>query len=70
MGRITIIGIIGAVIHGAALGQVLQAGFDDLSRETPPAQEYAYGGIYYNGSDLSGGFSSGGIFFENVYNAT
>lgn len=63
----------------ASLGLLAQPGlatslivdFGDLSLTIPPAQAYngPGGGVYYNGSDLAGGFTSGGLHFANDYNA-
>jgi hypothetical protein len=61
--------LLGAVPgHGAA---ALSAGFEDLALEGPGVVAYAGpgGGVYYNGSDGTGGFTSGGIDFLNAYNA-
>ena len=47
------------------------ATFDDLVPTVPPAQNYPGpgGGQFYNGSDGAGGFTSGGVNFDNNYNA-
>ena len=53
------------------LAAELAAGFEEQALEGPGIVAYAGagGGVYYNGSDGSGGFTSGGVFFENAYNA-
>lgn len=45
--------------------------FSDVDLSTPPAQSYAGpgGGVFYNGSDGAGGFTSGGASFVNHYNS-
>jgi uncharacterized protein (TIGR03382 family) len=50
-------------------GQSLLVGFEDLSLVLPEAETYGGpgGGVYHNGSDLAGGFSSGGVSFVNTY---
>ena len=52
------------------LAAELLAGFEEVALEGPGVQAYAGpgGGIYYNGSDGSGGFTSGGVEFGNEYN--
>jgi hypothetical protein len=44
-------------------------GFGDVSLLTPPATAYTGtgGGVYYNGSDGAGGFTSGGVQFTNNF---
>jgi hypothetical protein len=44
-------------------------GFEDVSLSGPAVQVYsgAGGGVYYNGADLSGGFTSGGVNFLNEF---
>lgn len=44
----------------------LTVGFEDLSLSTPPTQS-GFGGVYYNGSDSAGGWSSGGVAFNNSF---
>jgi len=53
-------------------GQSLLVGFEDVSLGAPAVEIYSGpgGGVYYNGSDLSGGFTSSGVSFENLYNAS
>ncbi len=48
----------------------INVGFADLDLSTPPTTSYSGGGVYYNGNDSAGGFSSGGVNFTNNYNAT
>lgn len=45
--------------------------FSDVNLSTPPAQSYAGpgGGVFYNGSDGAGGFTSRGASFVNYYNS-
>lgn len=43
--------------------------FEDLSLTTPPATAYGPGGVFYNGSDEAGGFTSGGANFVNTYDS-
>jgi hypothetical protein len=43
--------------------------FADVALGSPPTTAYAEGGVYYNGSDLAGGFSSGGVSFVTDYNS-
>jgi len=45
--------------------------FEDLSLEGAGISAYSGpgNGVYYNGSDGAGGFTSGGVFFPNNYNA-
>jgi len=56
-----------------ALGEGLPAvvDFEDVAVEGPAVEAYTGpgGGVYYNGSDGAGGFSSVGVYFENAYNA-
>lgn len=52
----------------APLASALTVDFGDVNLSTPPAQSGS-GGVYYNGSDGAGGFSSGGASFNNNYNA-
>ena len=54
---------------GLAHGQGLVVDFEDISLATPPAAAYGGGGVYYNGSDGAGGFTSNGVTFSNLYNA-
>lgn len=63
------LGLPGALLGDG--GERLEAGFEDLPLTVPPLEAYAGpgGGAYYNGSDEEGGFTSGGIFFGNEYNA-
>lgn len=44
--------------------------FSDVALTSPPTESYATGGVYYNGSDLAGGFTSGGVSFTTDYNTT
>ncbi len=44
----------------------LTVDFGDVNLATPPTQA-GFGGVYYNGSDLAGGWSSGGANFNNSY---
>lgn len=46
----------------------LLAGFEDVTTDTPYGGPG--GGSYWNGSNLSGGFASGGFNFINTYNST
>lgn len=60
------------------VGWVMQTGlasgvtatFSDLPTSVPPLQSYGGpgGGVFYNGSDLAGGYTSAGFFFENSFN--
>ncbi|MET0262685.1 MAG: DUF4465 domain-containing protein [Rariglobus sp.] len=45
--------------------------FSDVNTSTPPAQTYSgpNHGVFYNGSDSAGGFTSGGAHFVNYYNS-
>nr|WP_238710549.1 DUF4465 domain-containing protein [Oceanipulchritudo coccoides] len=47
----------------------ITVGFEDLPVTVPPLQEYAGpgGGVYYNGSDGAGGFTSEGAFLKNTF---
>lgn len=56
----------GATAHGYVTH------FDDFALTVPPATDYTGpgGGRYYNGSDGAGGFTSGGAYFSNNYNAS
>ena len=53
-----------------AQGAERVVGFEDVSLEAPALVAYTGpgGGGYYNGSDGTGGFTSGGVFFPNDYN--
>ena len=48
----------------------LQVGFEDLPVEGAEVEVYGGpgGGVYYNGSDMAGGFASEGTFFINTFN--
>lgn len=43
--------------------------FGDVNLATPPAQS-GPGGVFYNGSDSAGGWSSGGVGFNTNYDTT
>jgi len=63
---------VGAVLLGACTSlPALTIGFGDVNTATPPAQTYTGpgGGVFYNGSDSAGGFTSGGAHFANDYNS-
>ncbi|MDQ8195005.1 DUF4465 domain-containing protein [Coraliomargarita sp. SDUM461004] len=51
------------VSHGLAN---INVDFSDVALTTPPATSYAEGGVYYNGSDGAGSFTSGGVTFINT----
>ncbi len=51
--------LVGLVWSGCCVQQAVAAAFDDL----PLAPN-----SYWNGSDMSGGFTTGGVFFPNSYN--
>lgn len=57
-----------SLASAAPLASALTVDFGDVNLSTPPAQS-GFGGVYYNGSDGAGGFSSGGASFGNNYNA-
>jgi hypothetical protein len=66
----------GMIVLGLGLGcvegvetVVARADFEGLSLEAPAVQAYdgPGGGVFYNGSDESGGFESGGFNFGNSY---
>lgn len=44
--------------------------FQDLDLSSPPTTVNATGGVYYNGSDGAGGFTSHGVSFVTNYNAS
>lgn len=52
----------------APLVSAVTVDFSDLPLTSPPTQA-GHGGVYYNGSDGAGGFTSGGVFFGNNYNS-
>lgn len=53
-------------------GQSLLVDFEDVSLNAPEVESYGGpgGGVYHNGSDQGGGFSSAGVAFTNLYNAS
>ncbi len=59
-----------ALVCAASSLSALTIDFSDVTTTIPPAQAYTGpgGGIYYNGSDSAGGFSSNGAHFANSYN--
>lgn len=59
-----------ACLLGAAapLVSAVTVDFSDLPLAGPSVQA-GYGGVYHNGSDGAGGFTSGGAFFVNNYNS-
>lgn len=61
-----------ALACGASSLSALTIDFSDVSTLTPPTQAYTGpgGGVYYNGSDSAGGFTSGGAHFVNSYNTS
>lgn len=65
MGMLSML-VLGAL---AVKGETLVAGFEDVALEGGGVVAYTGpgGGEYYNGSDSSGGFSSGGVEFVNDY---
>ncbi len=62
----TLVAALAAPLFLASALPALTVGFEDLSLATPPAQS-GFGGIYYNGSDNAGGWSSGGVGFNNSF---
>lgn len=53
----------------AALPAAINVDFADVNRSVPPAQNYTGpgGGVFYNGSDSAGGFTSSGVQFTNTF---
>jgi hypothetical protein len=66
---IALLGMVG--LPGLVLGEARTAGFEDVVSGEAPLVGYTGpgGGRYYNGADGAGGFTSGGVFFPNTYNA-
>jgi len=69
MGRKLEIVLVVGLLAGPAQGELLQVGFEDLGLDAGWVESYGGpgDGVYYNGSNLSGGFSSEGVFFGNEY---
>lgn len=64
------LGILLGVIVSPLMAETL-VDYEDVMRQGAGITTYEGpgGGVYYNGSDGSGGFTSGGVFFPNTYNA-
>lgn len=61
-----------ALVCAASSLSAFTIDFSDVNTSTPPAQAYTGpgGGVYYNGSDSPGGFTSNGAHFANSYNTS
>lgn len=65
--RLSVVVAVGAApLFLASALPAFTVGFEDLDRSTPPAQA-GFGGVYYNGSDNAGGWSSGDVGFNNSF---
>jgi hypothetical protein len=60
-----------ALASAATSLSALTIDFSDVNTAIPPAQTYdgPGGGVFYNGADSAGGFTSGGARFVNYYNS-
>ncbi len=63
------LGLIGSILLAGVMmnGQSLLVGFEDVSLGASATEVYSGGGVYHNGSDMNGGFTSEGVNFTNTF---